>query len=67
VGPLLQGGPAELARVYGKPEQETYADACHLCYLVRRGMRSRYPELLGPGQMYGEALATRTTSGRYRL
>ncbi|MGE5672799.1 MAG: radical SAM protein [Mycobacterium leprae] len=54
VGPLLRGGPAELARTYGLPDRETYADACHLCYLVRRHIRERFPELLAPGQMYGE-------------
>lgn len=55
VGPLLAGGPAELARTYGLPGgRERYADACHLCYLVRKGLRERFPALLGPGQVYGE-------------
>jgi hypothetical protein len=54
VGPLLAGGPAELARVFGVPEQETYADACHLCFALRSRLRSRYPDLLAPDQMYAE-------------
>lgn len=52
-GPLLQGGPAALAAIFGLPAGEEYADACHLCYLVRRGLRSRYPAFLGPAEAYG--------------
>ncbi|HEY3368800.1 MAG TPA: radical SAM protein [Symbiobacteriaceae bacterium] len=55
VAPLLAGGPAELARTFGLPDGETYADACQLCYLVRSRLRSRYPQWLAPGQMYGES------------
>ena len=51
--PLLAGGPAELARRYGLVPQETYADACHLCYESRRVLRERFPETLGPNQVYG--------------
>ncbi len=57
-GPILAGGPAELARRYGVPVDEGYADACHLCYRVREQLRSRFPELLGPDQMYGVTSAT---------
>jgi MoaA/NifB/PqqE/SkfB family radical SAM enzyme len=52
-GPLLQGGPAELVRFYEAPHEESYADACHLCYEVRRGLRGRFPDILAPDQMYG--------------
>jgi len=52
IGPLLDGGPAELARRYNVPLQDSYADACHLCYQVRRELRTRYPEILAPDQMY---------------
>lgn len=55
VGPLLAGGPAELARRYGVPCEEGYADACHLCYRVRTALRARFPGILGPDQMYGPA------------
>jgi hypothetical protein len=53
VGPLLAGGPAELARRYGVALQAGYADACHLCYEARRTLRDRFPDVLGPDQMYG--------------
>ncbi len=53
IGPLLAGGPAELARRYGLPEGGTYASDCHLCFLVRRSLLERYPESLCPPQVYG--------------
>lgn len=53
-GPLLEGGPAALVERYHLPHAEAYADACHLCYVARGMLRDRYPEVLGPGQMYGE-------------
>lgn len=56
VGPLLQGGPAELALRYGLTTAEGYADACHLCYEARQQLRPRFPDVLRPGQMYGEGL-----------
>jgi hypothetical protein len=54
VGPLLEGGPAALVRRYNLPHEDTYIDACHLCYLARDQLRSRFPEFLGPGTVYGE-------------
>ncbi|HYF93701.1 MAG TPA: radical SAM protein [Symbiobacteriaceae bacterium] len=54
VAPILKGGPAELARVFGLPDQELYADACHLCYLVRSRLRGDFPLYLAPGHVYGE-------------
>ena len=53
VGPLLDGGPAELARRYGLARTEGYADACHLCYEARLALRRRFPDSLAPDQMYG--------------
>jgi len=55
VGPLLAGGPAELARKHGLTTAERYADHCHLCYATRCALRERYPDELAPGQMYGSA------------
>ena len=52
-GPLLAGGPAELARHYDLPHAPAYADACHLCYEMRRALRSRLPAILAPDAMYG--------------
>lgn len=56
VGPLLTGGPAALVEQYKLPHEENYADACHLCYEARGILRERFPDVLGPGQMYGEEL-----------
>ncbi|HEY7728043.1 MAG TPA: radical SAM protein [Candidatus Eisenbacteria bacterium] len=53
VGPILEGGPAGLARRYHVPHEAEYADACHLCYRTRQHLRARFPELLAPDQMYG--------------
>ena len=55
VGPLLKGGPAALARSYGLSHRAAYADACQLCYEVRRSLRRRFPAILAPPQMYGVA------------
>ena len=57
VGPLLAGGPAELARHYRLQAGERYADACHLCYNMRLALRARFPEALGPDAMYGDGMA----------
>lgn len=52
-GPLLRGGPAQLAREHAVPHEERYADECHFCYDLRRTLRRRFPEILAPDQMYG--------------
>jgi Radical SAM superfamily len=57
VGPLLQGGPAQLVRQYAVPHADAYGDACHLCYAARTALRPQFGDVLGPGQMYGEGLA----------
>lgn len=56
IGPLLAGGPAALVEQYDLPHEEAYVDACHLCYEARVMLRERFPEILGPGQVYGEGL-----------
>lgn len=53
-GPVLSGGPAALARVYGCGEERKYASACHLCYEVRKQLLNRYPGSLGPPSVYGQ-------------
>ena len=55
VGPLLKGGPAEIVRRYELTHDDGYADHCHLCYVSRQALRSRFPEVLTPDQMYGHA------------
>ena len=56
VGSLLAGGPVALVERFGLPHQEAYVDACHLCYLAREMLAERFPEYLGPRQMYGEGV-----------
>ncbi len=53
VGPLLEGGPAALVERYDLPHEARYADACHLCDAARRSLRSQFPDILTPDQMYG--------------
>jgi MoaA/NifB/PqqE/SkfB family radical SAM enzyme len=53
IGSLLEGGPAELVRRYNLAHEESYADACQLCYESCRSLRDRFPEILRPDQMYG--------------
>ncbi|MBM4431109.1 MAG: radical SAM protein, partial [Chloroflexi bacterium] len=43
-GPLLVGGPAELVRHYQLAHQDSYADACHLCYSARHILHQRFPD-----------------------
>jgi MoaA/NifB/PqqE/SkfB family radical SAM enzyme len=52
-GPLLEGGPVALVTEYNLSHQETYADACHLCYESRLQLRPRFPDILRPDQIYG--------------
>jgi hypothetical protein len=52
-GPLLAGGPAELARRHGLGLGIGWADACHLCYTTRKALRAKYPAILTPDVMYG--------------
>jgi len=54
IGPLAEGGPVALVERYGLPHEEATIDACHLCYLARDALRSRFPEYLGPPTVYGE-------------
>jgi MoaA/NifB/PqqE/SkfB family radical SAM enzyme len=52
-GPLLSGGPADLVRRYGLSCNQDYSDACHLCCEARGALRTRFPKVLTPDQMYG--------------
>jgi hypothetical protein len=54
---LIRSGPLGLARLAlaeGYPMREHYADKCHLCQEAREALRKKYPDLLQPGQQYGE-------------
>lgn len=52
-GPLLEGGPAALARKYAVDHQQDYLDECHFCFLSRRALLERFPQHLAPEQVYG--------------
>lgn len=52
VGPLLRNGPTGLVRRYQLNHDETYADACHLCFKTRQTLRTQFPDILTPDQMY---------------
>jgi hypothetical protein len=52
-GPLLEGGPAMLARRYVIEHDEEYVDECHLCYMLRLALLDRFPQYLAPRQVYG--------------
>jgi hypothetical protein len=56
IGPLIKGGPYELANLNQVEWDIDFADACHLCYETRKQLRSRFPEILTPDQMYGSPL-----------
>ncbi len=53
-GPLVRGGPAELSRTLGCVPPAKVADACHLCYLVRKEKRQSNRAVLAPPQVYCE-------------
>lgn len=52
-GPLLKGGPAHLIETYNLKHDEVYVDECHLCYAARKALIDKFPEYLGPKQVYG--------------
>lgn len=53
VAELNTGGPAALVQTYGLEHEAGYVDACHLCYSARLALRSRFPQVLAPNQIYG--------------
>jgi hypothetical protein len=52
-GPLSRGGPAALVEEHGLPPEPDYVSACHLCYRIRESLLERFPDELGPPQVYG--------------
>jgi hypothetical protein len=52
-GPLIRGGPAQLARELDINPEPGYIDECHFCYSVRRAIIDRFPDYLTPKQVYG--------------
>jgi MoaA/NifB/PqqE/SkfB family radical SAM enzyme len=53
IEPLLDGGPVKLVEQYQIPHQDTYVDACQMCYEARKLLREIFPAILLPDQMYG--------------
>lgn len=53
IGPVMVGGPVELVKRYRLSHEQTYADACHLCYASRNLLRKCLSDVLTPCQMYG--------------
>jgi hypothetical protein len=55
MGPLIRGGPAQLAKELRVEPGNEYADPCHLCYELRRITREngKLKDVLTPDQMYG--------------
>lgn len=52
-GPLLEGGPAGLARHFNLPHKEVYANACRFCREARHLLSPRFPEILVPTRSLG--------------
>lgn len=52
-GPLIEGGPAFLAKEHNVNQEEEYVDECHYCFSVRRKLIEHFPEYLAPRQVYG--------------
>ncbi|HTQ55882.1 MAG TPA: hypothetical protein VMI94_15550 [Bryobacteraceae bacterium] len=62
-GPLLRGGPAQLARDFGFPADATFVDECHLCYTIRKSLVPRFPAWLAPREAYGLEPCSNSVSG----
>lgn len=52
IGPLMKGGPAELAWRFNFDISRGFVDHCHLCFDVRRGILDKFPLELAPRQVY---------------
>lgn len=52
-GPLIEGGPAFLAKENNVEHKDEYVDECHFCYEVRKSLIDHFPEYLAPKQVYG--------------
>ena len=52
-GPLVKGGPVELARTYKISHENQSVDACHFCSKTCLALIDRFPDVLTPRQVYG--------------
>jgi len=51
--PLIDGGPAGLARHHDVKHEHSYVDECHFCYSMRLKLLDRFTAELAPPQVYG--------------
>ena len=49
---IMSQGPAGLVSEYQLVHSDGYADACHLCYEMRKLLRQQFPDILIPTNMY---------------
>lgn len=52
-GPIIEGGPALLAKQYNVEREDEYIDECHFCYSIRLALINKFPQYLAPKQVYG--------------
>lgn len=52
-GPMVDGGPLQMAKAYGICHDDEYVDACHMCSKVCLDLIDRFPQYLTPRQVYG--------------
>ncbi len=52
-GPILKGGPSQLAKEHNVHHKDEYVDACHLCTDICLSLIDKYPEIIAPRQIYG--------------
>jgi len=52
-GPILKGGPLQLAKTHNIPHEGEYVDACHMCSKLCLKLIDRFPRYLTPRQAYG--------------
>ncbi len=50
---IVNDGPAGVVKRFGLEHEKGYVDECHICYQARLALISRFPEYLGPRQVYG--------------
>lgn len=50
---IVAGGPVKLTEVYDVAHEDSYVDACHLCYETRKKLIDKFPAYLAPKQVYG--------------
>jgi hypothetical protein len=51
--PIVEGGPAKLTEDLNLEHEESYIDACHLCFEMRKKVIDKFPVYLSPKQVYG--------------